>query len=258
MALLLPKESIMSLYLAPREGMIAPLNFGDDWTEIRCGVFVSGCYANDEAFNAGDAQAGFMNEDVENGVYFGLKNSDSAAIPGQADSLYLGVKPTGGLPFDNYSEWQAYSEGFPPVPITSIADPLFRMSACGYDGTDLVDGGIISAPSYSNGAIHFRKYTDSQGYCGFYVIRFIINNRGASNQSVSISIASKGVVEGIDYTPFALQQEMNNANFGSAKTVAWNDGGSARGIPDAFYIYMPFYSNRIMIAAMRAIKYQPA
>jgi hypothetical protein len=254
MSLLRQKEALMALYLAAREQMTAPFDFGSDWTEIRCGAFISGCQANDEAANANDDSAGFQNEDVDNAIYFGIKNSDSSALPGETDSLFIGVKPTGGNPSDNYSEWNAYDP--PGVTVTTICDSAGSMSACGFAGTSLIDGGVITSPAGS-GALRFKDYSAASGYCGLYVLRFVISNRGSASQSVSVSLASRTEVVGTDYSPFALQQEMNNASFGAAKTITWNTGASARTIPDAFFIRLPFFSNRLMIAAMRAIKYQP-
>jgi hypothetical protein len=247
------KESQVVVYLDPREGMIAPLNFDSNWTEIRIGAFISGRdYISD--INSVDDQVGFGTETPGDSLYFGLKNSDNNALPGEVNSLYLGIRTQSAGVSENQSEWVAYN---PPIEMTEIGDAVGQVQAVGFQGATMVDGGNIRSSAYANGTIKFADYSAGDGYCGLYVIKFVINNKGFASQSVSMSLAQKAVVDGFDYSPFALRQEMNNADFGPSVTIPWNSGGAAREIPDSFFVRMPFFKNIIMIASMRAIKYQP-
>ncbi len=252
MAIIAAKEAENALFISPREGMIASLNFDSDWTEIRCGAFLCVVDANVENGNNGREES-ISVADVSDDFTFGIKDAASLFIPGIAGSLFLGIKNKDAIAFcSNYNPII-----FPPRTLGFIGDQNAATSAIGYNGTALIDGGEIRSGQFSTGAIYFTDPTPSQSYSGLFVIRFQIENRGLFNQIIKISIAAKNAVEGFDYTPSALQAEMNAGFFGPEKTIAWNDGGSAYPIPDAFYIRLPFYDNRFRICSMRAIKYQP-
>jgi hypothetical protein len=251
------KESAIAMFLNPREMMVAPFDLGNDWTEIRCGAFISGC-SPIVYLNCVDNNVGFMTNTPQDSISFGIKNSDNFTIPGEAGSLYLGIRTTSATPFGNQTILHAYNiSSFPPVGTSQIGNGLLRVHATGYDGTTLVDGGEIRSDSSPTGSIKFRDFSAGQGYCGLYIIKFVITGRGTAAQSVTMSISQKAEVDGFDYSPFALKQEMNNATFGPEVTIPWNSGGAPRDIPDAFYVRMPFYHARIMLASMRVIKYQP-
>ncbi len=96
--------------------------------------------------------------------------------------------------------------------------------------------------------------TGAADYCGFFAVKLVITDRGLVTQQVTIGSASTKTISGSDYSTAALRLLINNASYGS-RVIDWNDGAAAYAIPDAFYVRMPFYNNRIRISAMRAIRY---
>jgi hypothetical protein len=247
MAIIFQKESSLCLGLSAREYMVAPLTFSP-WTEIRVGMYMGGMDSNFENFNNGEVEDVSVS-DVSDYITFGIKDKATGDLPGEPESVFLGVRSTGlNSQFSNYNVAQGRVFG-------TASDDLQKMSCVGYDHGILVDGGDIRSGSFSDGAIYFPNVTLSEGYCGFYCLKIRINDLGLSSQTASMSLAATFQVEGEDYGPTALRNEMQLANYGPEITINWNDGVSAREIPDSFYIRTPFYRNRFMIACMRAINY---
>lgn len=237
------KEGVSTAVLAVREFQRAKLTvkLGSDWTEARVGMFFSGVDAHENNLSCPDE---ILNvSDVSDYVTFGLKDSNSYFLPGEAGSLFLGVRSTGSTSKAHQPNFG--SSGY-------FADSFDFCSAVGYAGATLIDAG-----AFANGGLHFPDPEPATGYSGFYCVKFVVNARGLSSQSVSMSVARSDQVEGVDYGKAALYQAMNNATFGAAKTVAWNNGGSARALPDASWVRIPFYNARIRIQEIMAVKISP-
>lgn len=174
---------------------------------------------------------------------FGLKDSATNDLPGFGAALFLGAVSFGPSAFvQNIGGTQASTTGF-------------DLAGAGYHDTTLVGGtntqslgNHLQAPASSLGAT---------GYNGFFAVKFVITNLGTASQSVAISSAFNAAVTGTDYSAQALRLDINNALYYTPVSVAWNDGAVARTIPDAIFIRMPFYSNRIRLSAIRAIRYAP-
>lgn len=237
------KEGVTTAVLAVREFQRARLTvkLGSDWTEARIGMYFSGVDAHDEDLAPPDELVGVA--DVSDYVFFGLKDSDTFSLPGEAGALFLGISSTG--PTSRNRAPALGAEGW-------FADSSEECSAVGYAGATFIDGGVIS-----NGSMRYPDPEPATGYNGFYCVKFVVNARGLSSQSVSISVARIGQVDGVDYGKSALYQAMNNATFGVGRTVAWNNGGVARALPDASYVRIPFYNARIRIQEIMAVKISP-
>lgn len=223
--------------LAPREFLLRPFDFGA-WTEMRFGCFLSGVAASGD--NTNSAAETVALSSFEDRITFGIKDSATNDLPGYGAALFLGaVTETGGASDCTGSAFQ-----------TAAAS---RLAAAGFHETTLVNGSssLTSCPSFPASA------SGATGYCGFYAVKFVIANLGTSSQAVTISSVSTTPISGTDYSAAALQLLLNNATFDSGVSVAWNDGAAARAIPDAVFIRMPFYSNRIRLSAMFASRYAP-
>lgn len=250
MALITPKESEGAQFCAAREFTLAPMGFDDDWTEIRCGFFVSGCDANLEDV-ANDTDETRTVTNVSDLITVGIKNSDSLDLPGEAGSLFIGLK--------NASSFGSDQGKFTnPDPLVSSSrgaagNWLGFLRVAAFNGVTEINSDILG-----ESAIAFPLITPESGYCGFYCVRFVISDRGGASQSVAVSVDSNSKISGSDYSPPALRALINQASFGTAPSVAWTEGGVALDIPDAFYIRLPFFKNRLMLAALMAVQYQPA
>lgn len=227
-----------TLILAPREFILRPFDF-QLWTEMRFGIyFTAVTSAGDDTSGTTESVSVSTAADL---IAFGLKDSASNDLPGFGAALFLGAV-TRNAEASKLTTLSGFS-----------STSSLILCAAGYHETTLV-GGTVSQSIEQMG---LPAASGSTGYNGFYCLKFVITNRGLSSQAVAISSVTTTPIAGTDYSAQALRLLMNNASFGSASTIAWNDGAVARTIPDAIYIRMPFYSNRIRISAMRAIRYAP-
>jgi hypothetical protein len=238
MALIYQKTvSDKTLILAPREFYLRPFDFHNDWTEMRFGIYLSGVTSGGDDTTAG-AESVTLSTAADR-IAIGIKDSATNDLPGFGAALFLGgVTATGQTSDSSSSQFtQSGSSG---------------LCAAGYHETTLVGGTVTLGNSLA-----FPAASGSTGYCGFYAIKFVITNRGAASQAVAISSVGTTPIAGTDYSAQALRLLINNATYNSPTTIAWNDGAVARTIPNSIFIRMPFYSNRIRISAMRAIRYAP-
>lgn len=237
------KEGVATAILAVREFQRAALTtkLGSNWTEARLGIYFSGVDAHEDDASPPDESLAVAN--VSDYLFFGLKDANSYFMPGEAGGTFVGVRSTG-----------ATTKCLAPSGATEgwFADSAGDCSAVGYAGTTLINGGV-----FANGAMRFPEADSASGYSGFYCVKFVVNSRGLSSQSVTMSIAREGTVAGTDYGKAALYQQINNATFGATNTVAWNNGGAARALPDAAYVRIPFYNARIRIQEIMAVKISP-
>jgi hypothetical protein len=237
--LLSSKNAIVTGILAPREFFRGRLttSLGSDWTEARLGMFFVGVDAHADDLPGPSGGETVTVATVADYVTFGLKDSATRNLPGQAGGNFIGVRSTSGV-----------SE----AATTFFGDDSAQCSAVGYAGAVLANGGVVA-----NGAMLFPDPSDLTGYNGFYCVKFVVNNRGSSIQAVSISVARNGLIAGDDYSKAALYQAINNASFGAPKMVTWNTGSAARALPDAAFLRIPFYNFRIRIQEIMAVKTAP-
>ncbi len=237
------KEGVTTAILAVREFQRAAVTakLGGNWIEARVGMYFAGVDAHENNLVAPEELLTVA--DVSDYVAFGLKDANSYFLPGEAGGLFIGVRSTGAVSKNRAPALGA--EGW-------FADSSEECSAVGYASATLINAGVVA-----NGSLRYPDPEPATGYNGFYCVKFVVNARGLASQSVSVSIARSGQVEGTDYGKAALYQAINNATFGAAKVVAWNNSGSARALPDAAYVRIPFYNARIRIQEIMAVKISP-
>jgi len=231
-----------TIILAPREGILRQFDF-QNWTEMRFGLFFGGVTSGGDNTDATGESVSVVT--AQDKICVGLKNADTNDTPGSVGSLFLGVMTGTGL-----------------VSLLNAAGPSrmgtdgtsYNLSAGGYAGTTLLAG---TTSEYVGPLISPVASSAATGYNGFYAMKFVITNLGLSSQTVTVTSGSTGSIAGTDYSAQALRLLINNATYGGGGTFAWNTGAAARAIPNAIWVRMPFYSNRIRISAMRAIRYAP-
>lgn len=238
MATIYPKTvSDKTVILAPREFILRPFDFGA-WTEMRFGIYFGGVLASGD--NTASAIETVVLSSSADNVAFGLKDSASNLLPGVAGSLFLGAITDQA--HASYCSGGAFD-----------CDTIFSLSAAGYAGVTLIGGNTANQVN----PMSYPTVTGATGYNGFYAAKFVITNLGTATQSVAISTVTTSPIAGTDYSAEALRIDLNNATYGTPHAIAWNTGAAARTIPDAVYIRMPFFNNRIRISTMRAIRYAP-
>jgi len=223
--------------LNTRQALLRQFNFGS-WTQIRLGFFFSGVTA------AGDnTQAVAESVAVSNPldrIMFGIKNSDNDTFPGYAGSYFLGcATQNAGVSECNTQDFQSDTG---------------NLNAIGFDGATVVGGAV--GQSLGNSMLWGANTAAATGYCGFYALQLIITNLGLATQQVAIRGATTSAIAGANYSESALRTYLNNGPWtGTQVTLAWNDGVAARSIPDGFFIYLPFFLNRIRLSAIMAVQY---
>lgn len=248
MPYLFTKNTDPTIVLAPREALRAPLNFGDEWTEVRVGIFLTGVSAWLEDEKGSLLKEDLPIADVSDHLTFGLSKAGISALPGQVDSLFLGIRSDGAT-----AEARPVNTVTPPTtPTGRFSGAFSQCCAVGYDGATLVNGGVIA-----DGALRFPSVEDPAAFNGFYSLKIRITNRGLSSQKVHFSVASIAAVSSADYSPATLRDLINNTQYGAEVTIAWNTGSAARDIPDTVWFRIPFYNFRARIHALRAINYVP-
>lgn len=242
MAEIYTKVSKKTAILSPRELVIRPFNFSD-WEEIRLGIYFS-------VTTAVSNNANSVNETVAlstsaDRIMFGIKD-DSDNIPGAAGSSFIGIGTHSG---ESSICVANQGGGFCQLGGSVTANS-------GMCGLTCVGATITENAAVGNTAL--KSYSASSGasnYGGFACLRIVVNDRGLSTQSVSLNWYS---IETGNTTLGNLLADMNNMTGTQVSLGAdldWNDGASARALPNNFYLRLPFYNNRIRLGAMQAIRY---
>lgn len=205
------------------------------WSEIRLGIFFGGVTSGDE--NTQAVAEVVPQVTAADRICFGIKNSSTLDLPGLTGGRFLGVSnQTGQQSQCNINEFYSNT----PVGFNGVAL---------YDTTILGSGGVILP------GLNFPTVTGSSTYCGAFVVQLVLHDRGLSSQNVDVNAYTDSSIAGTDYSVSALRTVMNGASFGSPSNVAWNDGSVAYDLPDAFFLRLPFYNNRIRVSAMRIQRY---
>jgi len=233
-----------TLILDPREYMLRPFDLGATWTEIRWGFFWTMVTSGGDDVPA--VNEGVALNTVADFPVMGLKDAATTALPGQAGSLFLGnIAVTVG-------DVSAQIFGGPPDHLGGSA--VGGRSLAGYHGVTLKGGLVdIGAASW-----YWPQANLVNGYNGFMGIKYVITDRGLATQTVTLTQAAVSPVPGLDYSVNNLRTYLNNtpyANGSGLPPVQWNDGVAAYALPDAVFVHLPFYNNRIRISAMQIIRY---
>jgi hypothetical protein len=231
------KGSEKTLVFSPRSGVFRQFNFGDDWTEMRLGLFASAVASTGP--NDANTSETLVISNYSDYATFGIKNSGQA-LPGQTGSRFIGIRGATGSVISS--------------PATGIGDPSGGWKAfTSYDTTENLTGSSIVGARIGQ-----CDGTGGSSYCAFFAIKLEVNNRGLSSQTVTVSgSGTNTAVSGTDYSATALRTMMNNATYGTSATVAWNDGAVAYDLPDSVFVRMPLFSNCLRLSAVRAIRYLP-
>lgn len=235
MALIYLKGAENTCILAPREMTVRPFNFGA-WTEMRMGIFFTMVTA------AGD-DANAVNETV--------------VIASALDYMAFGIKTnnttparTAGTDFIGLMNQTAQSS------LLTAGAPGNLNSAGNPRGVYLNDAAVLSEAT-NLGQADFPQAAGAAGYNGFLGLRFVITNLGLVNQQINLGFGIRSSVAGVDYSVTALRTQIlsgGSTGYTMGGPRDWNTGVVARVVPDAFYVRMPFFNNRIRMSAMEMIK----
>lgn len=226
------------LILSPREAFQRKFDVGS-WNELRLGMFYDTAASTSPTSSiVGETVTQNTRSDI---VTFGLKDSATSILPGFSGSYFFGL---------------SMSSSYNPRVVTfgMEATPDTNFHGTGFYGTASMFGGqTLASMGYPmNGGA--ANLTD---YMAVYGLKLVINNRGLSTQTISISAYRESTISSGTsfYSSTQLNRLINNGSYGTVSTVNWNDGSSAYPIPDSFWIRFPFYDNQVRISALTAIRY---
>lgn len=210
------------------------------WTELRYGVFCSAISISGS--NANNTNETLTPANLTEHVTFGLKDDDQTTFPGEAGSLFIGIRE-GDL------------ANVQSVAGTGIGSSAGSWRPVGYHGTTEVLGADLGGTARLGSA----TASGASAYCGFLGVRINITDLGLATQTLSMRTAALSDIAGTDYTETALLTNLQNLLIDALtpQTIAWNDGAAARAIPDCLWIRTPLLSNSIRISAIRAVRYAP-
>lgn len=239
MAKIYLKSAENTLILSPREMFQRAFSFASNWSEIRMGFFWSIISATGDN-TQGPGESLTISSVLDN-IAIGIKDSATQAIPGQVGSFFAGVGANTSSP--------AYINN-PPVGIAAGGN-VDALNVFGYNGVTAIAGS-----GNSTALLCPSDPSPATGYCGFGGVKFVLANRGGATQQFTITICRTQTVAGADYSPAALRTLMNTfASPSTPRTLAWNSGGVALPIPDAYCVRLPFFNNRIRLSCIRASQY---
>lgn len=237
MALIYTKLAEKTTVLAPGEGGGRKLDF-DAWTEIRYGLFCSAVSASGS--NTDNTSESLVPANLTEHVTFGLKDDDQTTFPGEAGSLFIGIREGDAANVQSSVN-------------TGIGAAGGNWRPVGYHGATEVLGGSI-ALSMRMGA---ATASAASAYASYLGVKIVINDLGLSTQTLTFNVAGNPSVAGTDYSETALLTLLQNSFGGAGTTIAWNDGAAARAIPDCLWVRTPLLSNSIRISCIRAVRYAP-
>jgi len=229
---------------AIRESFTRPFNFGA-WNEILFGMYVSVT-----SLGSGNGTPSGLPEAVtwhtpSDYYYLGVRNSSSTAFPFSAGAQFIGYIPynTSGGGMAEYGLGGNYYVG-------SNGDGCWAVALNNATNLSTHTAGFQHAASIKCGTTP----TTGSGYNGFWGFRMTVQNAGLASQTVTIYNSNTQPIAGTNYSQTALQTYILGVAWGSGIVLPWNAGGVALPLPDAIFLYLPFYLNRIRISAMELIK----
>ena len=90
--------------------------------------------------------------------------------------------------------------------------------------------------------------------CAFLGLKLVVNNAGASNQSITCTMYSNTAGNTADMSVNNLRTQIFNVAYATSGTINWNSGGVALPLPTYWYLRLPFNLSRIKITAMEMFK----
>jgi len=228
-----------ALILSPREALYREFNVGQ-WTELRIGMLyhiVSD--TSDTAYP--DISEVYYLSNID-GIYFGIKSSGSN-FPGTGSADFIGATSLNGSD-GYYARASAGSAGYS----NGTYHWLFLGASSASNALYTTGSGINSSFGFTFGSV-------SGGNCGFYGLKYVLENSGSANQQIIVNYKSNASVATSSATLYS--NLVNNtswtamANNRVHSTASWAAGIP---LPNTFYAYLPFYKARLRVTAMQIIK----
>lgn len=234
-----------NLLLEPREAFYRPFDLGR-WTELRIGMlFRMVGVGSDSSSIATETVPVNTNSDK---IFIGIKDSGSN-LPGVGNTNFIGV--------GTVSASQVRAMG------TVIGADTFTESGSGttyarlnFSVYSASFGFQYYAQQSSTNAPYFSGSASGSQYNGFYGLKYVLENSGSANQRVVITYRV-GVNPGTSSAELhsQLSSNLNWTGLTTGDTIpttaSWNPGVP---LPNSFFVYTPFYNNRLRMSAIEVLK----
>lgn len=234
--------------LNSRESLIYPFSFGS-WTELRFGFYLSTCTASAPNI-AGESEQITIGTASSNTWFAGFKDSQSNSFPLQTGCVFLGMGSITGHGDAQFKNNNAYGN--------SIQTNLFYSSG----------NGNYFYQDYPGVNLHTTTGTEFTGYqVAYNGIKLTVANVGTTNQTFSLTHSydsANANASGINIA--TLRQSLRTfANPSTTLTGFYtlNTGiappntfpGAPIPLPDAVFIYSPFYNSRMRVHSIVVEQY---
>lgn len=224
---------------------------GSNWNEVRCGILYQVIpSANLGGTNDGASVAETVNfASYLDWMAFGLMNTraNSSVIPGVTGANFIGW--LGNATAGSTATCASNSGG---------SAALAGTNATKWGATK--DASIIASGNLGLGygaAVQFAKYS-ATSYASFIGLRFVVANKGASNQTITAQMSDAGDGSGPGVGPYSITQataitvlrtKILNAGYSTGVSLTWNASSTAIALPDCIFVRLPFYTNCLRISA---------
>lgn len=229
-----------TLVLDARQAFVRQIDTGSqiEWTDLRIGMYCAGVDTGSDNNTGGfNENVGSQNNPI-NRLVFGLKDG-GPDFPGSGSAVFVGMMTSGST---NTSKLTYQYNPYYPY----IGSDTSKMFNIGYNaGTKVGE----SNGSFTFGSPILTNVAGTSTYHAAWGVRFLVNNRGLSTQTISLYGMSQGDSPP-DYTSANLRSWLGSQSQTSLGTIAWNNGATAYAIPNNFFVYMPFNGIKLRISAL--------
>ena len=242
-----------NLIIQPNYAYQKKFGFGDDWNEIKIGMFLS--YTN----SVTNDNAAFVNG--QSNVFSGNTNNDTYSYFGIIEDSVTKFLPgdSGGGSFIG-RRWNTIND-IKPTDAGGGDNAILSDSRRLYLSTN---NDVNQIDTYStrddNSTFYSSFYTETTtNFSGYTAMNISIINKGLSNQSVEITV-SGGKAKWPDnvYTDISLNNLKSLINDSARDfttiTLDFNDSGTPLNIPDSLFFYNAFLKIRPRIHAIAVKK----
>lgn len=270
------------LIIEPNYAYQVPLSFGDNWTKIKLGMYLS--YTDISNPNSGQSDetngyidAGGTTNDTFNWIGL-VRNANTKSLPlDVVNEGFVGHKSNAVYVIsnssDDYNKLRIYDAGNSTFNAASDGNAL----AVTTFGSSTLDSGIVyedqanirwigtdwgGGSSFDNpGFSGLNAGGTTVGFCSYVGIEFEVINKGQADQSISMkmfaaddSYSSNLLEDTTNPSLTELKSLMNGNDFapssqGNITGLVFNNGSAAYDLPDSFYFYNAFTTVRPRIHA---------
>lgn len=211
---------------------------GSNWNEVRLGflgTLIGGAGSDGHTVVESVTVASYLDW-----LCLGLMNTraNSSIIPGVAAANFAGLVFGG-------TNGHAVSVGDNTAGGTNIICSSSDMKL-----TSMAGVSVLTATAVSNSQLVVGQYSATV-YAMSWLLKFVVNNKGASNQTLTVSESTRWssatAITQATATP-TLRANLLNLTYENPTVLTWNSGGVALPLPDCWFFRAPFYSNALRIA----------